>query len=214
MPVVCSASLIDYDYPMDDKSMRQHISQLAPFALEDNHPETLRVLSHFLTIREISKDWVIQRLLSLSSCRESRHRFLATTVLCSPSMPIEYQSRGRINMLKMAWEYGSKDQYESADYLLTYGNWFEKWYGQQSLCWILSSNSPCGEEAALSLWINGSRFIKENLRPFMRRYAFSEEIGSGRFLEALYYHGDYSDVAYIKFLMQPCDFIDLMEVEQ
>lgn len=208
-----TASATDLDYPMDNDSIRQQVFQLAPLALQDNHPEALRILFHFLRIKEISKGWVMQRLTALSSNPKSCHRFMATTMLCHPEMPAEYQRIGHVNLLKMAWDYGGKDQYESADFLLTYGDWLDQWHGQQSLRWIMYWGDTCREESILSLWINGNEWVRDSLRPFIKRYALSEEIGSPRFLEALYYHGNDSDRAYVNFFHEQFEVVEHMDVE-
>lgn len=208
-----AASATNLDYPMDDDSIRQQIFHLAPLALQDNHPETLRILSHFLRIKEISKDWVMQRMAALSSNPQSCHRFAATTMLCLSEMPVEYQRIGHVNLLKMAWDYGGKDQYESADFLLTYGDLQDKWHGQQSLRWIMFWSHTCREEAMLSLWINGTECMRDYLRPIIKCYVFLEAMESFRFLEALYYHGNDSDRAHVNSFKKRLEAMEIMDVE-
>lgn len=120
-------------------------------------------------------------------------RFLACAQLCGLQVKEEYREIGESFMRTWMHTYGDKDQYEAADYLLTYGNAEDQENAKKSLFWICDNNTLEKDAAVFSLWIHGDKIIHKTLRPYVRSRAQEEANTAYEFAELLHNHGNTGD---------------------
>ncbi|MBX9696499.1 MAG: hypothetical protein K2X53_00265 [Alphaproteobacteria bacterium] len=120
-------------------------------------------------------------------------RFLACAHLCGLHMEKEYREIGHSFIRTWANTYGDKDQYEAADYLLTYGSAEDQENAKKSLLWIFENRSEEKESAVFSLWIHGGKDMRKTLRSYVRSKAQEEAETAYNFAELLNNHGNSKD---------------------
>lgn len=120
-------------------------------------------------------------------------RFLACAQLCGLHEKHEYREIAESFMRIWTHTYGDKDQYEAADYLLTYGSAEDQAEAKKSLFWIFNNNPLEKEAAVFSLWIHGDKGIHKTLRSYVRSRAQEEAETAYEFAELLNNHGNKKD---------------------
>lgn len=135
----------------------------------------------------------LNRLAECARDPLSSTRFLACAHLCGQDISKKHQETGLYFMQGLAHTYGDKDQYEAADYLLTYGNESDRKKAKKSLLWIFENSAQEKDDAVFSLWIHGDKGIRKTLRPYIRSKAREGGEASYNFAELLNNHGNQKD---------------------
>lgn len=119
--------------------------------------------------------------------------FLAyVSIFCNDALDQE-REKAYQKLLQSALTFGDKDQYESADWILTHGKASERESVQNVLMKIVANRLDCEDEALLSLWVNGDEIFRDLIRALMRDRALSGKDQAYTFMEALFVHGNTDD---------------------
>jgi hypothetical protein len=175
----CHPSSIDLAYPNTSPSFRP--------------PYNFEVQANLQALDLGFAEFTLKQFVMIAENPLSPSRFLACAQLCGLHVEKEYREIGQSFIRTWANSYGDKDQYEAADYLLTYGSAEDQGNAKKSLLWIFENSSEEKDSAVFSLWIHGGKDMRMTLRAYVRSKAQEEAETAYNFAELLNNHGNTKD---------------------